>query len=158
MGVAQELIDAGADGVDTFKPLFDHASELDAKSTYGAKMVEKVMDLLLRFDASRARFAAEIAPRLGGVVAGMTAEEAARQAEIARQAEAAEAETARLAEKQANRSVEELKAQNQQKLQAQQEAEEAEARRAAEERELQRQATAAAELEQENLRRTEELN
>merc|ERR1712224_979718 len=117
MGVAQELIDAGADGVDTFKPLFDHASELDAKSTYGAKMVEKVMDLLLRFDASRARFAAEIAPRLGGVVAGMTAEEAARQAEIAREAEAA-----RLAEKQANRSVEELKAQNQQKLQAQQEA------------------------------------
>jgi len=153
---AQESVDKGTAGSDALKPLLEKGLELDGVATYGAKMVEKVLDLLARLDAAQECFGSKIAPRLGAAVRSGDAAEAARRAAAEDEAAAAaEAEAQRAAEE-ARRPIEGLMAENEQRLRELREAEEEAERQRAAQEEARRQAEAAREAEDEALRRAEE--
>lgn len=147
--VAQEKLDAGGDVPPDLAAAVARADELESLSTYGAKMVEKILELLVRFDAVSARFDAEVFPRFSDAVASGTAAAEARRAAAEREAAVAEEAELRRLEEENRRAVVELMEQNEQKAQAQREAQEAEERKQAAERDAQRLAQqAAAEEEQ----------
>lgn len=149
MKAAQELIDEGGDGAQEIAPALQRAHELESVATYGAKMVEKVQDLLERFDKALGPLQATAAPRLDSAVASAAAEDQARREAEAREAAAQRAEEERRAEEEARMAVAGLMAENEERLQAQQ-AEEQEAeqlRRAKEEAKRQAEAWLAAEEE-----------
>lgn len=153
---AQEAVDSGSEGADALRPLLDRALELDGLATYGSKMVEKVLELLGRLDAARARFDAEIIPHLAEAVRDADAVDAARLEAAEREAADAAAAEARRAEEEARRPVVGLVAESERRMRELREAEEkADRQRAAHEAE-QRQAEAALEAESEALRRAEE--
>mmetsp|Transcript_14021 Transcript_14021/g.38315 ORF Transcript_14021/g.38315 Transcript_14021/m.38315 type:complete len:418 (-) Transcript_14021:177-1430(-) len=153
--VAQELVDAGDEAAAALRPLLDRALELDGAATYGAKMVEKVQDLLARLDAAIARFEGELVPRLGDAVAAAASQDAARRAEAEREAAAAAALEAERAEAERRKPVEALLAANEDAARKQHEEREAEERKRREEEEAKRRAEAALAEELEALRRAE---
>merc|ERR1712062_3999 len=88
----------------------------DRASTYGIKTVEKVLDLMARFDAARAVFDTDVFPRLGAAVAAATVDNAERNATEKRDAEAAAEEEKRRADEKAQQLVAELLAASKQLL------------------------------------------
>jgi hypothetical protein len=71
---------------ETLRPLIVTAEELANASTYGTKMVERVLALVFRFDACVVRFKAEVVPRLGVAVASADVDDEVRAAEQRREA------------------------------------------------------------------------
>lgn len=130
-----EAIEAagGLASIEALRPLAEKAAELEGVATYGAKMVEKVLELLARFDAARAAFAAEVAPRLGAAAAAGQAEAAALRAAAAEAAAAAAAEAQRRSEEELRRPVQALLADDQRKAAEREAAAAAVARRLEEE-------------------------
>lgn len=152
---AQDIVDSGSEGADSLRPLLDKALELEGIASYGAKMVEKVLELLGNLDVARARLQAEVVPHLAAAVASANAEDAARLAALEREADAAAAAEAQRAEEERRQSVRALAAESAHKLQEQRQAEEeAEWKRVAEEQ-AQRSAAAAQAVEDELLQRAE---
>mmetsp|Transcript_27281 Transcript_27281/g.64016 ORF Transcript_27281/g.64016 Transcript_27281/m.64016 type:complete len:417 (+) Transcript_27281:3-1253(+) len=153
---AQEAVDKKAEGVEALKPLLDKALELDGVATYGAKMVEKVLDLLGRLDAAQATFKSGIVPRFGAAVESADAAEAARREAAERAAAAAAEEEARRAAEEARKPIAGLLSENEQRLRELREAEEEAERQRAEKEEAERRAEAAREAEEEALQRAQE--
>lgn len=120
--VAQDLVDEKDASAECLEPILAQAYELEGIATYGAKMVEKVEALLVRYDSLAERFA-KIAAKLGGAVAAAGAEEAERQAIAEQEAAAKAAEEARKADEEARRPVAELLAASERRLQEQEETE-----------------------------------
>lgn len=135
---AQDVVDSGGENSKTLEPLLVKAHELDGIATYGAKMVEKVLELLARFDAAQRCFDTEVTPHLAVAVAN--ADEAAAEHQIAAQREAAAiaAAAAQKAEEDRRRPINSLLAESEQKLQAQRQAEEEAERQNAEKQAAQR--------------------
>jgi len=80
--VAEDFVLTSTEGLDVVKPLLEEAQRLEGSATYGAKMVEKVLTLLSRWNAAVERFDSVVVPRLGdGVTAGNIVEER-RRAEV----------------------------------------------------------------------------
>mmetsp|Transcript_21935 Transcript_21935/g.39769 ORF Transcript_21935/g.39769 Transcript_21935/m.39769 type:complete len:276 (-) Transcript_21935:28-855(-) len=123
-GAARACVDAGGEGSEIVQSLLNRVAELEAAATYGAKMVEQVLDLLARFDAVRALFNTDVIPRLGAAVAAAAANDAAWRATVERQEEKAAAEEVRRAQEEAWRPVAELLAESERRLQEQREAQE----------------------------------
>lgn len=146
---------AGGDVPPTLAAIVSRADELDSLATYGAKMVEKILELLVRFDAVSARFDAEVLPRFSDAVASGTAAAEARRADAEREAAVAEEAEKKRLEEEYRRTVVDIMAQNEQKAQAQRDAQEAEERKLAEEREAQRLAEEASAAEEELFRQAE---
>lgn len=119
-------------------------------------MVEKVLDLLQRFDSASSRLESEFAPKLADVVAAASAADEARRAEEARAVAEAAAEAQRKAAEEDKKAVAGLLAENEQRLQEQRAREEAEERQRLEEEEKKRQAEAALQAEEEALIRAEQ--
>eukprot|EP00913_Durusdinium_trenchii_P011960 g11235.t1 len=59
--------------------LLRRVAELQGTATYGCNMLQKVSNLLERFDAARERFTAEVVPRFAPPVAAAEAEEVLRE-------------------------------------------------------------------------------
>eukprot|EP00443_Scrippsiella_acuminata_P030084 CAMPEP_0115318838 /NCGR_PEP_ID=MMETSP0270-20121206/79424_1 /TAXON_ID=71861 /ORGANISM="Scrippsiella trochoidea, Strain CCMP3099" /LENGTH=391 /DNA_ID=CAMNT_0002738447 /DNA_START=1 /DNA_END=1173 /DNA_ORIENTATION=+ len=154
--VAQELVDAEGEGCDTLMPLLSKAHELESVATYGAKMVEKVLDLLQRFDVASSHLESEFAPKLVDAVAAASAADEARRTEEARVAAEAAAEAQRKAAEEDKKAVAGLLAENEQRLQEQRAKQEAEERQRLEEEEKRRQAEAALQAEEDALIRAEQ--
>jgi len=71
---SQAFLQRRGPGHEAVRALLTKAMKLEAASaTYGTKMVEQVLDLLTRHDASRALFNTDIVPRLGASVAASVA-------------------------------------------------------------------------------------
>lgn len=136
--------------------LLDHALELDGIATYGAKMVEKVLDLLKRFDAANSQFSAEVLPRFAVAVADAGADAEAKRAAAEREAAELAAEEARRAEEEHRRTVAALMEESEKKLQQQREEEEEERRKLEAEAEAKRKAEEQLAAEEEAFRRAQE--
>lgn len=67
--------------------LLRRVAELQGTATYGCNMLQKVSNLLERFDAARERFTAEVVPRFAPPVAAAEAEEVLREEWAQQQAE-----------------------------------------------------------------------
>ena len=67
--------------------LVSRVAELQGTATYGRNMLEKVMELIQRFDAAKERFKAEVVPRFAAAVAAQEAEEALRKERMHQEAE-----------------------------------------------------------------------
>jgi len=152
---AQEVVDAEGENADTLRPLVDKAAQLEGLATYGVKMVDKVQDLLARFDVVQGQFKMEVAPRLGDTVAAAAAEDERRRAETAREEAAAAEATAKAAEEAIRRPLVEMMAQNEAAEKKKREEQEAEERKRKEEEEAAQRATAVFAEETEALRRAE---
>lgn len=154
--VTQEAVDGGAEGSAALVPLLQQALELEGVATYGAKMVDKVQELLHRFDAAHGRLCAEVVPRLADAVASAAAADAARQAAEVQEAAARSAEEARREEEASRKAVAILLAESEERLKAQQARELEAERRRREDEEARRKAEAAAAAEEEALLRAEQ--
>jgi len=153
---AQEAVDAGADAAASLKPLLEQALELEGLATYGAKMVEKVRELLGRFDAASARLEGELAPRLEDAVEAARAADDARRASEAEARAAAEAAERQRAAEEERRAVLSLMAENEERLKAKRAREEEDARQKAAEEEARQKAAAELQAEEEALQRAEQ--
>eukprot|EP00444_Apocalathium_aciculiferum_P008177 CAMPEP_0183416806 /NCGR_PEP_ID=MMETSP0370-20130417/24010_1 /TAXON_ID=268820 /ORGANISM="Peridinium aciculiferum, Strain PAER-2" /LENGTH=422 /DNA_ID=CAMNT_0025600343 /DNA_START=17 /DNA_END=1285 /DNA_ORIENTATION=+ len=156
MKAAEDLVEAGGEGSAVLAPLLKQALELEGFATYGAKMVEKVVDLLQRFDVARSQLEGQLAPKLAESVAAAGAAEGARRLEEQRLAVQRAAEEERKAREEERRAVVMLLAENEHRLR-EKGAREAAERQAREEDERQKQqALAAAQAEEEALLRAEQ--
>eukprot|EP00928_Gymnodinium_smaydae_P021770 TRINITY_DN18529_c0_g1_i4.p1 TRINITY_DN18529_c0_g1~~TRINITY_DN18529_c0_g1_i4.p1 ORF type:complete len:351 (-),score=118.24 TRINITY_DN18529_c0_g1_i4:623-1612(-) len=153
--VAQDLVDAGAAGTESLQAPLARAAELEGTATYGAKMVEKVLDLLARLDAARGSFNEQVVPKLGGEMAAASAALERRREEAEQQAREAEAAAARQAEEERLRPVQALVAANEEAARRQREEEEAAERKRRQEEEAADRAAAALAEEEEALRKAE---
>mmetsp|Transcript_27389 Transcript_27389/g.63233 ORF Transcript_27389/g.63233 Transcript_27389/m.63233 type:complete len:423 (+) Transcript_27389:97-1365(+) len=112
---AKEFIDssdAGPGVAVSLDPLLNRALELEAVATYGPKMVDKVVELLAKFDVVNARYNAEVVLRFSNVIA--VAEQQA--AEVRKSMEDAAAREALRAAEEARKPVDRLLLQSEQKM------------------------------------------
>lgn len=110
VAAAQDIVSRGCSdsSCEALRQLIDSALNLANASTYGSKMVERVLRLTTRFDAACVRFKAEVVPRLGVAVASADVDDELRAAERRTAAAAQAAAAEHRAREEAKRPLAEL--------------------------------------------------
>jgi len=114
---AQAFVEIRGQGHEEVQALLAKTIELEASATYGAKMVEQVLDLLAHHDAARALFNTDVVPRLGAAVAAAAANDEVWRVAAERQLTAEAEEEARRAQTEAWRPIAALLAASEQRQQ-----------------------------------------